>query len=69
MDLTKVLAQLHAELDDLDAAIASLERIQQGGKRRGRPPLWLAKDRTLKPREMREQSASATASTSDPERD
>lgn len=38
MDLEKVLAQLHAELENLDAAIASLERIQQGGRRRGRPP-------------------------------
>jgi hypothetical protein len=42
MDLARVLAQLHAELENLDAAIASLERIQQGGKRRGRPPEALA---------------------------
>lgn len=46
MDLTKVLAQLHAELENLDAAIASLERIQQGSRRRGRPPLWISKTRT-----------------------
>jgi hypothetical protein len=38
MDLTKVLAQLHAELANLDAAILSLERLQQEGPRRGRPP-------------------------------
>ncbi len=50
MDLSKVLAELHAELADLDAAIASLERIEQGGKRRGRPPLWLAKARVAKAR-------------------
>jgi hypothetical protein len=43
MDLAKVLAQLHAELENLDAAIASLERIQQGSRRRGRPPEWLHK--------------------------
>ncbi len=45
MDLTKVLAQLRAELQNLDAAIASLERIQQGARRRGRPPEWLHKTR------------------------
>lgn len=43
MDLTKVLAQLRAELQSLDAAIASLERIQQGAARRGRPPEWVHK--------------------------
>jgi hypothetical protein len=42
MDLTKVLAQLHAELADLDAAILSLERLQREGRRRGRPPKLLA---------------------------
>ena len=38
MDLSKVLAQLRAELENLDAAILSLERLQHDGKRRGRPP-------------------------------
>ena len=38
MDLTKVLAHLHGELDNLNAAIATLERLQQGGRRQGRPP-------------------------------
>jgi hypothetical protein len=38
MDLAKVLTQLHGELDDLSAAIATLERMEQGGRRRGRPP-------------------------------
>jgi hypothetical protein len=50
MDLGKVLAQLHDELDNLDAAIASLERIQQGNRRRGRPPEWLNKTRGAKTR-------------------
>ena len=45
MDLAKVLAQLYAELQNLDAAIASLERIQQGSGRRGSPPEWLTKTR------------------------
>jgi hypothetical protein len=38
MDLTKVLANLHEELDSLNAAIATLERLQKGGRRRERPP-------------------------------
>ncbi len=42
MDLTKVLAQLRAELDNLDAAILSLERLQREGPRRGRPPKILS---------------------------
>ena len=42
MDLAKVLAQLRAELANLDAAIGSLERLQQTERRRGRPPSLLA---------------------------
>ena len=41
MDLEKVLAQLRSELENLDAAIVSLERLQQTERRRGRPPGWL----------------------------
>lgn len=39
MDLEKMLAQLRQELADLDAAILSLERLQEvsGVQRRGRP--------------------------------
>jgi hypothetical protein len=42
MDLSKVLSDLRAELANLDAAILSLERLQQEGRRRGRPPKALA---------------------------
>jgi hypothetical protein len=42
MDLSKVLAQLREELENLDAAILSLERLQQEGPRRGRPPKALS---------------------------
>lgn len=42
MDLTKVLAQLRQELEYIDAAIISLERLQAKGARRGRPPKGLA---------------------------
>ena len=38
VDLVKVLEQLRSELANLDAAIVSLERLQQGARRRGRPP-------------------------------
>jgi hypothetical protein len=42
MDIGKVIAQLHEELAHLDAAILSLERLQQGARHRGRRPSWLA---------------------------
>ena len=38
MDLVKVLALLREELDSLNAAIATLEQLQQGVRQRGRPP-------------------------------
>jgi hypothetical protein len=53
MDLGKVLTQLRSELENLDAAIASLERIQQGGRRRGRPPEWLNRTRETRTRAAR----------------
>jgi hypothetical protein len=42
MNLDKVLSELREELTNLDAAIISLERLQQEGRRRGRPPKVLA---------------------------
>ena len=42
MDLEKVLAQLRGELENVDHAILSLERLQRATRRRGRPPLWLS---------------------------
>jgi hypothetical protein len=45
MDLDKVLAQLRAELENLNAAIVSLERLQTEGPRRGRPPKLVAAER------------------------
>ena len=41
MDLAKVLAQLRNELEYLNVAIENLERLQQTGRRRGRPPSGL----------------------------
>jgi hypothetical protein len=41
MDLAKVLQQLHEELENLNAAISSLERLQEAGKHRTKATEWL----------------------------
>lgn len=46
MDVTKILEQLRAERDQLEAAIITLERLAMGRtKRRGRPPTWMVEAR------------------------
>lgn len=46
MDVTKILAELRQEREQIEEAIISLERLARGrGKRRGRPPAWLAEAR------------------------
>jgi hypothetical protein len=43
MDVAKMLADLRQEREALEEAILTLERLARGrGKRRGRPPGWLA---------------------------
>lgn len=43
MDITNMLAELHADRDLIDRAILTLEQLARGGApRRGRPPKWLA---------------------------
>lgn len=43
MDVTKMLAELRQEREQIEEAILSLERLARGrGKRRGRPPAWMA---------------------------
>jgi hypothetical protein len=43
MDVTKMIAELRSQRDQLDEAIIALERMIRGtGKRRGRPPKWLS---------------------------
>lgn len=43
MDVTKMLAELRQEREQIEEAIMSLERLARGrGKRRGRPPAWMA---------------------------
>jgi hypothetical protein len=53
MDVTKILAELKAEREQIEEAILSLERLARGrGPRRGRPPSWMA-ELTGKPRRGR----------------
>lgn len=43
MDVTKILEELRQEREQLEEAIMSLERLARGrGRRRGRPPAWMA---------------------------
>jgi hypothetical protein len=43
MDVSKILTELRQEREQIEEAIISLERLARGrGKRRGRPPAWLA---------------------------
>lgn len=42
MDVNKILTDLRQELEQIEDAIISLERLARGrGKRRGRPPSWM----------------------------
>ena len=47
MDVNKILQELREERERLEQAILSLERLarSRGGKRRGRPPKWMAEAR------------------------
>jgi hypothetical protein len=43
MDVAKMLTDLRQEREAIEEAIMTLERLARGrGKRRGRPPSWLA---------------------------
>lgn len=43
MDVSKILTELRQEREQIEEAIMSLERLARGrGRRRGRPPGWLA---------------------------
>lgn len=43
MDIHKILAELRDERGRLEEAILTLERLARGrGRRRGRPPAWMA---------------------------
>ena len=64
MDVTKILADLRQERDQLEEAILSLERLARGrGKRRGRPPAWMtvAKKRGRPPGSKNKTQATAAS--------
>lgn len=43
MDVSKILTELRSEREQIEEAILSLERLARGrGRRRGRPPAWMA---------------------------
>ena len=43
MDVSKMLAELKAEREQIEEAIASLERLARGrGRGPGRPPNWMS---------------------------
>jgi hypothetical protein len=43
MDVSKILTELRQEREQIEEAIMSLERLARGrGRRRGRPPAWMA---------------------------
>jgi hypothetical protein len=51
MDVTKILAELKQERQQIEEAISSLERLARGrGRRRGRPPAWLSPEVPVKRR-------------------
>lgn len=51
MDVAKMLADLRQEREQIEEAILSLERLARGrGKRRGRPPSWMAEVAPVKKR-------------------
>ena len=44
MNITRVLAELRLEHQQMEEVILSLERLARGrGKRRGRPPAWMSR--------------------------
>jgi len=61
MNLTKILAELRREREQIDEAILSLERLAAGsGPRRGRPPAWLkAQKSAARPAGGKEKSTGA----------
>ena len=70
MDVSKILAELKAEREQIEQAISSLERLAHGrGRKRGRPPAWMAevsapKRRGRPPGSKNKVQAATTASPS-----
>jgi hypothetical protein len=54
LDINKILDELRQEHTQLEEAILSMERLAAGqGRRRGRPPAWLAAAQSMEPGEKR----------------
>ncbi len=54
MDVSRMLADLRQEREQIEEAIVVLERLARGkGKRRGRPPLWMSGNGTATPAKRR----------------
>jgi hypothetical protein len=48
LDINKILDELRHQRTQLEEAIVSVERLATGqGKRRGRPPAWMAAAKSL----------------------
>lgn len=66
MNLTKILAELRREREQIDEAILSLERLAAGsGPRRGRPPAWLKAHKTKGRPPVGKESQAAKSAGSD----
>jgi len=68
MDVSKILAELREERQQIEEAIVSLERLARGrGRRRGRPPAWMSeltvKRRGRPPGSKNKTAVSSVAST------
>jgi len=64
MDVSKILLELRQERTQIEEAILSLERLARGrGRRRGRPPAWLAEQprKRGRPPGSKNKSAAKTA--------
>jgi hypothetical protein len=66
MDVSKILTELREERQQIEEAIISLERLARGrGRRRGRPPAWIAemttKRRGRPPGSKNKEASSAAA--------
>jgi hypothetical protein len=67
MDVSKILADLRQEREQIEEAILSLERLALGrGRRRGRPPAWMAVTVAAKKRGRPPGSKNKTASAPAP---
>lgn len=68
MDVGKILGELRNERQQIEEAILSLERLARGrGRRRGRPPGWMAEMPTKqrgRPPGSKNKTASAGATLS-----